>query len=262
MSRTPSILPPLLGRYHWIPECIHLSVKWLFPSWPNPDKLSVLQKKKKTSFITKRKEERMSNDRERKRERVLLTPFCTQQGKFSVLKRVLVNLKSIGELLKDRSELCWTWSRATNAPWFHWETIETELSPWERLESSHLLILASDTFLSSFLPEAHHMQSKSHHWGFALFLLAILFWVYLAKICVAFEITLPICMQIVDCCRTPTAEIRFQSFLCCCCTLSGVLRCRFAIMNVTESCFTDNNSSHPNSNHVRGREMEAGIQRK
>lgn len=79
---------------------------------------------------------------------------------------------------------------------------------------------------------------KAHHWGFALFLLAILFWVYLAKICVAFEITLPICMQIADCCRTPTAEIRFQSFLCCSLLLPGVLRCSFAIMTVTESCIT------------------------
>lgn len=77
---------------------------------------------------------------------------------------------------------------------------------------------------------------ESHRWGFALFLLAILFWVYLAKIHVALEITLPICMQIANCCRTPTAEIRFQSFLCCSLLLSGVLRCSFAIMNATESC--------------------------
>lgn len=47
----------------------------------------------------------MSRDREKEGGRVLLTPFRAQQGKFSVLKRVLVNLKSIGELLKDRSEL-------------------------------------------------------------------------------------------------------------------------------------------------------------
>lgn len=81
MSRTPSILPPLLGRYHWIPECIHLSVKWLFPSWTNPDKLSVLQGKKRPLLSRERKKGWAMTERESERESCW-HPFAHNRGNF------------------------------------------------------------------------------------------------------------------------------------------------------------------------------------
>lgn len=65
------------------PKCINLSVKWLLPSWPNSDKLSVLLKK---SPLLSKKEARMEERRKEGKKETHWHPFATTGEIFCSIK--------------------------------------------------------------------------------------------------------------------------------------------------------------------------------
>lgn len=87
-TMSPCLLPPLLERYYWESQVHQFGPQMTFPSWPNPDKLSVLLKKSPLSSRERKKRWAREGEREREwsqKANVVVTPFLSQQGKFSVL---------------------------------------------------------------------------------------------------------------------------------------------------------------------------------